>query len=397
MKYYLGLVYYNKDFGSTGCIRVMLTQEADENGLSALNAPVYEYFNKYLKYIMPSEVYEDAIRSEDMLKDCIVLGNLGNAYNSGSISIPQIGSMGLICELTDKSASFGNVRYAWLGGIYGSKKYGRKVMLPNDDTGTELGEEDKALVTEGIDDPISNSDYINKGMYIVKTKTCKIDDYNKVDTKTIDYKNIPGENTFVLKKDKAALRHNKYEEKNNDTIQTAFGELLVLDDKITLHRVNEKDNVKTIQEVTFGDNDEGNNQITITNFNNDKDRKETSFVLDNEGNISVYCSGKMHLTAVQGMDIETDDVLNINAGKGIKINSTENTISISSNGVNFIEVVKNILDFLAQRFTTIGNQATQITAPANIQETNKILEEMLQGFNTTNTSKTVTAENKAKR
>lgn len=89
MKYYLGLVYYNKDFGSTGCIRVMLTQEADENGLSALNAPVYEYFNKYLKYIMPSEVYEDAIRSEDMLKDCIVLGNLGNAYNAGSISIPQ--------------------------------------------------------------------------------------------------------------------------------------------------------------------------------------------------------------------------------------------------------------------------------------------------------------------
>lgn len=432
MEAYLAQVYDNRNFGKDGSIRVMLMQQSSSQGLGYLNEPLYMNFLSKVKVLMPSEFKEDALKSEDLIKDCLILGNcLGNGYNTGGVTIPQIGTIGLVIKINSIANEWGNVNFAWLGGIYGNKKYGFKVILPSDDTDDELGFEDKALITEEKSeedsrDTISNSDYIKKGMYIVKTKTCNITNYKEAISNNLDLKNIPSDNTFVLKKDKLALKHNSYsvEEVDKETVDTkdengkdlkeenkktvkekkytqiSANNLSFFDDSILLKREyktpgfdekKSKNEVKIEQKILFN-----NDEICITNKNDDgKDFNVINIKLENNGSLSIYSTGNINIKSEKDFNIESGKTLNIQSSEGIKINSVNDTVSISANNVNFAEMIKNIIEFL-MRFTTIGNQATQNSSPKNIQEANEILKEMLKGFDTMNKDKTVTGDNPAK-
>ena len=72
-----------------------------------------------------------------------------------------------------------------------------------------------AYISSKEADNLSNSEYVNSGTYIVKTKTNKIDDYNNIEADKINFKNILPENTFIMSKEKAALRHNINDYDNN--------------------------------------------------------------------------------------------------------------------------------------------------------------------------------------
>ena len=83
-----------------------------------------------------------------MTVSCLVNTPIGSGYNTGMFQLPQINTVGLVLQVQDYS-TWSDVRYIWLGGLYGCKMYGEKVIIPNDDTvSDELNYDDKTLICE---------------------------------------------------------------------------------------------------------------------------------------------------------------------------------------------------------------------------------------------------------
>lgn len=397
MKAYLARVYRNSNFGINGTIDVLLIQQTEQQGLrDEARMEIYESPKKLINNILPSEMDDEVLEIQNLTQTCAVMGQMGYGKNSGEFSIPQIGSLGLVIEIGDIANTFGTTKYAWLGGFYGNKKYGNTVSLPSDDTSDDLDDTDEPLETD-VTDEVAESEYIKKGMKIIKTKTCCVDDYETVTSNKLNYEKIPTDNTFVLRKDKSALRHNTYtteDEEQTTTvtnedgtitetteivtnyIKTAIGQLEIKDNSISLYRKSKEDEVTSNQKLTFN----SDKSITITNYNDADEPVEISIQMGSDGVMNILSSNNMKISTAKNLDIH-GDTINIVADSGLNITNRNKFLTIGDGDVSLIQVISDILDFLT-RFKTIGNQANQYSSPENVKDTNQILKDMLSGFDT---------------
>ena len=215
MKVFLGRVVENKYYPKTGYIDVMLPQEEEEMG--GEDFFINEFKNKEIPDMLPS--YSEGLRGDGITHRCSVLSPLGTGANYGAAHIPQINSVGLVMQLEggNMPSWTSDDCYIWLGGLYGTKLYGKYRSLPMDDTLSEdLKNIDEELVADddGTDD-ITGSGYVEEGMMLVKLKTSRTaGDYLNADDmaeKHIHYSTTPTENTIVFRKTKAGFRHNAYD------------------------------------------------------------------------------------------------------------------------------------------------------------------------------------------
>lgn len=356
-----GIVYRNNQFGKTGQIDVMLYQKYNANGVSRdYSVPIHEQSDKNIKDALG--IGKSTFSGGALTCKCLVLSGYGNGMDSGSFSLPQVGTVGLVAEIGDKER-FNGVFYVWLGGLYGNKQFGIDVTLPSDDTITdELEEKTEEYITEtSIEgevkkDTISDSEYVQKGAYIIKTKTNKIDDYKNIDVKELEFKNILPENTFALTQDKAVLRHdiNNYDDKKREGIEQLYFDK----GKVALKRKLNKDNKLLEQDLLMDDSG-----ITISLVNEDEDSKITVNLSSNgdvevttTGNLKVSTEGKMDLNSKEDMTIKTDGNVLLEAAKKMQIKAS---------GQSFGVQVDNLAQAVAT-LTTQGSPAAQAATPDTV-------------------------------
>ena len=102
-----------------------------------------------------------------MTVSCLVNTPIGSGYNTGMFQLPQINTVGLVLQVQDYS-TWSDVRYIWLGGLYGCKMYGEKVIIPNDDTvSDELNYDDKTLICA------KDENQCPQGAHYIKNKCSK--------------------------------------------------------------------------------------------------------------------------------------------------------------------------------------------------------------------------------
>lgn len=360
--FYLGRVIENKNFGDNGTIEVIIPQQYRDVGMESI-------FGKNLKDLLNNVKDYTASKlgsNQKKTVSCYVASPMGNAYNTGMFQLPQINTTGLVAKVEDVH-TFSGTQYIWLGGLYGCKMYGEKVILPNDDTiSDDLAYEDKALIKEyknedrDARDTIKDSDYINKGAFVIKTKASKIHDKRNVKKEEVDFKVIKSDNTVVLNKDKIAVRHNNYNENN----RTGFEQIVLNDNSLQLKRItgevtkneNDKLSSKVFKEQTITIND---NSINIE-FRNEENSNRCTLNFDSEGNINIDCTGNMKLNATGDMELNADGKMELNAGQTFSMFANNKNVSLAK----VLNDLYNEIHYLQ----TTGSPASQITAPGTVAD-----------------------------
>lgn len=290
---YFGRVIKNSDFQRNGRIDVLLGQR------NFYGDKVKEHDMKELKEISSDIKYILGDRksgSESRAVRCLLVSGMANSPNAGMLQIPQVGSVGLVLEVINSYDVWPNeVEYFWLGGLWGLTQYPGfiekdcKISLPNDDTvSEEMGssevDNDKKLYAKIKEDGgnIKDSEYFKNGQFIIKTKTCDVPEPKEAEKIDFDYDKIPGENTFILNKEKATLRHNIYEGEKGSWTQVGIEQFLFDKDKVKVYRKFENDDEETEQFIRW--DKEG---TEILNHNK-KDDKKIKITFTKEGDITVY-------------------------------------------------------------------------------------------------------------
>lgn len=357
MEVFSGTVYRNTNFAKNGTIEVMIHQKYRINGE---DKSWKEYGTANEDKEANITKIEQALNDKDfgvkMVDDCLVLFSMATSYNSGMVQIPQVGTTGLVLYSSDPELWSG-IQYFWLGGLYGDKQYGQRPTLPNDDTESEeFDYEDKPLISSGynenIDDTISGSDYFTKGQFLIKTKTCDVADYS--DAEVFNHSKIPSENTFVLKKDKAALRHNTY---NDNKEKTGISQLLINDENLNIKRkIKLSDSSNLEQNITFD-----NSQILVKQVNDDKS-SESTVVISADGTVKISTTGDIEATADKNINLDAGGDLNISSRGQMSIKSDQK-MTISGVNQNLLNIIYQLAEDV-KNLTTQGSPGFQSATPA---------------------------------
>ena len=360
---YLGRVIDNKEFGTNGTIEVLIPQKYKYVGKEAdLSKNLKDSLDE-IKNILPKDKTNG---SSKMTVSCHVTSPLGNAYNTGMFQLPQVNTIGLVADVGDIDA-FANVNYIWIGGLYGTKMYGDKVILPNDDTvSDDLDYEDKAAITETASqsedsprDTITDSDFVKSGELIIKTKASYVADYNNPKEEELDFKKINPDNTIVMTKDKTVIRHNTY----NQEEKTSFGDLKIDNGKLEIKRViKDGDNLKT-QTITL-DKDKLNIKFDTN------EEKNCTLSFDPDGNISISSTGNIN--------IHSDGNMNFNSSGKMVINS-DDTMEIVAKKRKLYDVFNELYDIIDNLKVT-GSPAVQVTDVSSIASVEKSRPKTNMGF-----------------
>ena len=366
--FWSGIVVKNSEFGTKGTIEVVLGQKFKPSANDRkFSKPIYEQSNEDIKEIIGINKSESGAMSSTC--KCLVLSNLGNGESFGSFAIPQIGTKGLVAEIGDKTR-FGNVYYVWLGGLYGNKQYGYNVKIPNDDTGEDIEKEKDYYETTSDTDEIDVSEYIKEGAYILKTKTNEISDYNNIDNEKINHNNILPENTFILSKSKAALRHNINDYDENK--RKGLSQLLMNDDDLIIKRKIKNDN-KTLEQQILINNE--NFIISTTNENGDT---STVIKINTDGNVEINTTGNMNVTSDGNMEFETKGDMNLKSSGKMYFEATGN-MKINANGQDLGKEVDNLGQAVAT-LVTQGSPATQSANPTTVNKGTQVSTNVAMAF-----------------
>lgn len=360
--FYIGRVLDNTEFGKKGYIKVLLPQKYGANGGESV---ISQGLWKNLSSI-------DTLKDKGMSVECLVASPLGSGYNTGMFQMPQVNTVGLVVECLGEGPDpawagleiWGNVRYIWLGGLYGCKRYNEKVIIPNDDTESEeLQYLDKTLITENADDfseteseekrdTISdNEDLYKNSSLIIKTKTSYIKDENNPVDDDLNFKSIPGENTVVLNKKKIALRHNTNEKmKDGETYKKAIADIIENDDCIKINRIVGSDGIKQGQQTVTLDSD----KITI-NYTNDKDSNYSEITLNSDGTINIKSNNNINVDSEKNIKMNSygtssqkmsDDFITLKTSSGGQINIDESQVTIKNNTTSLRKILEELLTVL---------------------------------------------------
>ncbi len=390
--FYIGRVIETKDFGKYGYIKVLLAQKYNPNGGEAeLSRGLWRDLSNY-----------SFLKEECIATKCMILTPMGSGYNTGCFQLPQINSVGLVAECLGNGPDpkfaglerWGSVNFIWLGGLYGNKRHGEKVIIPHDDTVSDsLDYEDKTLITETpedekvdetelddkrdtisvgttYNDEETGDSLYKKSQLIIKTKSTYINGDIPRDEE-VNFKNIPGENTVVLNKDKIAIRHNT---PVNTTIKKAIADIIETDNQIKITRIVGKDSngeETNRQTIVLGDeNNESNNQnITISN-------------VDNNGNYSIIT-----LNENGSVDIKSNNIININS---------ENDINTDSHGTSKKKMSDNLIETTTNGSGLIKINDSQITIGNNKYTLKTILNSFISALETNFQIELSTSGNTAK-
>lgn len=367
MQLYAGTVYRNTNFGNNGTIEVMLQQTLKYVGEERnYSNPICDILDDYKEALKMMPTYSNTGK---IIQNCLVMSPMGNGYNSGMFQLPQVGTVGLIADIEDPEL-FHGITYIWLGGLYGYKEFNQKVKLPNDDTiSDELDYDDKSLtVDEDNGDVIGTSKYVTDGQFIIKTKTCDVEDPTSITKDDIDWKQIPGENTFVLDKTKSALRHNTYKDK----VKYGLGELIFDDNQILIKRRNKiSDSKIRDQNITIDD--------TNIVINNTDGENTTTITIDSGGNLQITTTGDTSISTEGDLGITTTGDTNISSDGSLNL-SSKGMMTIEANGQNLATIINNFAEDV-KNLTTQGSPASQATTPATIQTLIKVQSDLGAGYN----------------
>lgn len=366
---YLGRVFRNNLFGERGTIDVLLFQTFNYVGSSRkLSKGLYDIPNNISSALGEMETGGDA-----QTVQCLITTSLGNAYNTGMATIPQIGTVGIVASIDDFGNNFNNINYVWLGGIYGNKQFGEKVILPNDDTvSDDLDYEDKTLIFEEDKDTITKSDYIKKGQFLIKTKTCEISDYDNIVADALDYKKIPGENTFVMNKGKSALRHNVYDDKN----KAGFAHLSLEDDKVKIKRVvgTESGGYKREQNILIDDS-----SIEIDFINKEKNHS-VKINMNDAGELSVSTTGNISVNCDKKAIVKVKGDAEVTANGKMKVES-KGKMTIKAQGINLAGVIYQLAEDV-KYLQTYGSPSMHATMPTSQTKITSTETKLKTGFET---------------
>ena len=362
-----GTVLRNNKFGENGTIDVLLSQKFVGNGTSRLWAKPFHLLGNNVKKALAIGTTSFGAGSSLTCK-CLVLSScMGSGSNTGMFAVPQVGTRGIVLEIEDEER-FGGVFYIWIGGIYGDKQYGANVTAPRDDTDDDIEDEDAALVKTEEEDTITDSSYIRKGAFIIKTKTNDVQDYEEIDTESVNLENILPENTFVLDKEKASLKHHL----NRDGKNIGFEKLMLNENEAYFIRKIKTDE-KVLEQKLLMNNDE--TTLVLTNEDNDV---ENIIKFKSDGGIEIGTTGEMTITAKKDMNIKSDKNMSIEAGGKMDL--------ISDGKMNIHGANKNLLDlidrlaYIIETFKTQGSPAAQFVMPDEATNIATIRSELKANF-----------------
>ena len=344
-------VIKNSDFGKTGTIDVLLHQKYKANGLSSSFAqPFYKLCeDNIIRDIVASG--EVGFGAASMTNQCLVLASgLGASDNTGVFAIPQVGTKGLVLEVDDND-KFSNVYYIWIGGLYGDKLYGEKVNIPRDDTDDDIEDEDSSLIVDNETDNITDSDYINKGAFIIKTKTNTVDDYDNINPEDVDFKNILPENTFILNKEKAGLKRHL----NKDGKKIFFEKIILNENRALFTRKIKTDGKILEQSITMDD------QETVFVLKNEDGDVENRITFKSDGGIEINTTGEMTVTAKKNLNLKTEKDMNIEAKGKISMKS-DDIMNIHGKNKNLADLLDRLANEV-QMLKTQGAPAAQFIMP----------------------------------
>lgn len=348
-----GIVVKNNDFGKNGYIEVILGQKFKSSANDRkFSKPIYELTNEDIKEIIGDD--KSTFGEMSSTCKCMVLSNLGNGESFGSFAVPQIGTKGLVAEIGDKTR-FGNIYYVWLGGLYGNKQYGYNVRVPNDDTNEDIEKGEKDFYeSDEKNDEIKESEYINEGAYILKTKTNKIDNYNDIKNESINYNKKLPENTFILSKSKAALRHNINDYENEE--RKGLSQILMNNDFVIKRKIKNDDKVLE-QQISMS-----NEKFTISISN--EDDVKTVIDLSSDGNVKITTTGSLKVSAEGKMDLNSKEDMTIKTDGNVLLEATKK-MQIKASGQDFGVQVDNLAQAVAT-LKTQGSPAAQAATPDTV-------------------------------
>ena len=375
--FYSAIVYRNSEFGKTGLIDVMLWQKCKETLTDVVwSKPFYTIGGDGVKKALGID--ESILGNTAITSKCLVSTGMSNGYNAGMAYVPQVGTYGLVAEISD-DWHFGNVRYVWLGGLYGNKQNGEKVSLPSDDTTIDvIDAENKPYIVETAgrsgdsddQDTISNSEYIKKGAFVIKTKTHHIDNYDNIDQKKADWKNILSENTLIMAQNKFATRHciNDYE--NNK--QKGFEYFDMDDDQIVIKRKINNNNKELEHTIKI------DNELTTFTMTNENGNSEVVIEIKNDGNMKITTTGEMSVSAKKDIKFKTDKNFSIESSGTMNFKSGQK-MQIHGMGKNLAKIV----DDLAQAVATLqtqGSPAYQAVQPITISSAQLVKSDLAANY-----------------
>ena len=365
MGLWAGIVFRNNEFGTKGTIDVLLYQNYNFNGTGRdFSREICEQ-TEDIKYAV---IGRGVGNGDALTKQCYVLSGFGNGINSGAFSLPQVGARGLVA--TVDNPNFQN-KFVWLGGFYGDKVAGRDLVLPSDDTtDEELENNVDAYISNKEGDNLSNSEYVNSGTYIVKTKTNKIDDYNNIESDKINFKNILPENTFIMSKEKAALRHNINDYDNN--LKKGIEQVYFDSSKVNIKRKVKNNDKLLEQDLTLNDE-----SITLSLSNEDGSAK-TTVKLSNDGNVEITTTGDLKVSSDKNMnfgikgdvEIKADGKMILDSGKGMNIKAA---------GIDLGQQVDNLAQTVAT-LTTQGSPASHAATPNTAAKGSQVATSIQSGY-----------------
>ena len=374
---YSAIVYRNSEFGKTGLIDVMLWQKCKDTLTDTVwSKPFYTIGSDGVKKALGID--ESILGNTAITSKCLVTTGMSNGYNAGMAYIPQVGTYGLVAEISD-DWHFGNVRYVWLGGLYGNKQNGEKVMLPNDDTTVDdIDAENKPYIVETAgksgdtdsQDTISDSEYIKKGAFMIKTKTHFIDDYDNIDQEKADWKNILAENTFLMAQDKFAARHDVNDYENNK--QKGFEYFVMDDQQVVLKRKINNDDKLLEQTVKM------DNELTTFTMTNEDGDSEVVIEIANDGNMKITTTGEMSVSAEKDISFKTDKNFSIESSGTMNFKSGQK-MQIHGMGKNLAKII----DDLAQTVATLqtqGSPAYQAVQPVTISSAQLVKSDLAANY-----------------
>ena len=460
--FWAAIVYRNSEFSKEGTLDVMLYQKYIMNGTAKdWVKPLAKQDTN--RVISAMGLKTSPFGGSGLVSKCLVMTPMGNGYNAGMVNIPQVGTVGLVAEI-ELPDRFANVKYIWLGGLYGNLQYGQAISLPSDDTiNDDINFDDQPYIADytqdleqGIDasenskqeedenDKIKKSEYIEKGAFIIKTKTDCVKDEKeykeKFKAQNHDWTQKMAENTFILSKDKAALRHSipKKKEKEGEGNQTsetegAGGEeqaevggtaalrggieQLILDnDKVVLKRKIQGKEGLIEQILTMTDEDTtlsvtkgsansagggaggaggaggtgtsagaaagASSSVTKSGKSSGTgggdEGNSTIIKLKTNGDVEITTTGKMDITSKKEVNFSTDKDFNINA-KG-KINFTsKDMMNIHGKDKN-LSLILNDISQILQTLTTQGSPSSQAVQPTVVQKAAQVSKDITGNY-----------------
>jgi len=365
---YFGRVLRNNDFGRTGRIDVLLGQrnffgmKAKENDMKELKENVDS---------IPLILGKRKSGADSRAVRCLILGGIANSPNAGMLQLPQVGSTGLVLEVVNEYDVWPNeVEYFWLGGLWGLTQFPGyiekdcKISLPHDDTESEEisssdVDNDKKLYSDKREDSnnIKDSPYIEKGQFIIKTKTCDVKDPKSASKTDYDYDKIPGENTLILNRDKYVVRHNIYEGEVGSKKQVGIEQLTFEEEKSKLFRRIKNDSIDLEQHVRM-DND------GLEIFNDNKKEGKTvkmrltskgDFILTATDNMKIIIDKNAHINIKGDAEIKVDGNAKVASEKSAHVISKDK-MTVSGAGQNMADIIHDFAEKI-KNLKTLDDQS----------------------------------------